>query len=224
MNAVIYYSNTLESYNIAKYISEHTNYELLDILNLNYYNYDNIYLIIPVHYQSIPKSIKPIIKRINAKKAIVIATYGRISHGNTLYEIKKILNAKIISGAFIPTKHSYIKNDIRFTDYSILDKIIIKMNNDKEALIKKSFKNPLANLFPILRHKIGVKIIKNDKCIKCNKCHEICNNIINGKTNSKCIRCLKCIDNCQSKALDYRLSLFMKLYLKKKKKNDIIIY
>ena len=38
------------------------------------------------------------------------------------------------------------------------------------------------------------------------------------------IRCLKCINNCKNNALEYKLSFFMKLYLKKKKKNLLIIY
>ncbi len=224
MNAIIYYSNTLESYNIAKYINEKTTYELLNILNLNNFNYDSIYLIFPIHYQSIPKIIRPLIKKINAKKAIVIATYGKISYGHVLNDVKKILDAKIVSAAYIPTKHTYIKDDLRFNDYLKIDEIILNMHRDEEIKIKKSFKNPLASLFPIIRHKIGVKIIKNDKCINCNKCHDICDNIINGKTNKNCIRCLKCIDYCQYKALDFKLSFPMRLYLKKKKKNKLIIY
>ncbi len=224
MNAIIYYSNTLESYNIAKYISIKTSYELINISNLNNYDFDFIYLIFPIHYQSIPKTIKPLIKKLKAKKAIIIATYGKMSFGNVLNDVKKILNAKIVSASYIPTKHSYIKNDLRFSDFKKIDDIILNMNNDKEIKIKKSFKNPFANLFPILRHKIAIKIIKNNKCINCNKCHEICENIINGKTDNNCIRCLKCIDHCPYNALDFKLSFFMKIYLKKKKKDKFIIY
>lgn len=224
MNAIIYYSNTLESYNIAKYISIKTSYELINISNLNNYDFDFIYLIFPIYYQSIPKTIKPLIKKIKAKKAIIIATYGKMSYGNVLNDVKKIINAKIVSASYIPTKHSYIKNDLRFSDFKKIDDIILNMNNDKEIKIKKSFKNPFANLFPILRHKIGIKIIKNDKCINCNKCYDICENIINGKTDSNCIRCLKCIDYCPYNALDFKLSFFMKIYLKKKKKDKFIIY
>ena len=114
MNAIIYYSNTNESYNIAKYIYSKTNYLLIDINKLKDYEYNNIFLIFPIHYQSIPKSIRGIIKKIIAKKAIVIATYGKMSYGNILCETKKMLQAKIVAAAIVPSKHPYIVNDTKY--------------------------------------------------------------------------------------------------------------
>jgi len=224
MNAVIYYSNTNESYNIAKYISSKNNYELLNIMELKSYSFDLIYLVFPIHYQSIPALIKPIIKMINANKAVIISTYGKISYGNTLNDVKKILNAKVVGGAYVPTKHTYISEDTKFNDFNKLDPLLDKINLNEEIVFKKGRRNIFAGLMPRLRHKIGVKIKRNDKCISCNKCNEICPNITNGITNKDCIRCLKCIDNCPYNALDYKLNIFMRMYLKKKKKNDLIIY
>ena len=114
MNAVIYYSNTLESYKIANYISQKTNYPLIDFHKLNNYSFDNIFIVFPVHYQNIPQSIKPIIKRIHASKAVIIATYGKMSFGNVLFETQKLLGAKMVGGAYIPTKHPYIEDDKSF--------------------------------------------------------------------------------------------------------------
>ena len=193
MNAIIYYSNTFESYNIAKYINDKTNYELINILNISNYNYDSIFLIFPVHYQSIPKEIKKIIKKIKANKAIVIATYGKISYGHVLYDAQKILNAKIVSAAYIPAKHTYIKNDINFNEYEKLDEIINNISDNNEIKIKKTFKNPLANFFPITRHKLSVRIIKTDNCIDCGKCNKVCKSINNGIIIDKCTKCLRCI-------------------------------
>lgn len=224
MNAVIYYSNTNECYNVAKYISDKTNYELLSILNLNNYIYNNIYLIIPVHYQSIPLEIREVIKKIKSSKAIIIACYGKMSYGNILNEIKNSLNSKVVGACLIPSKHTYIKNDTGFSDYSKLDILFNKMNNEEEIYIPKTPKNVLSNVFPILRHQLGIKIIKNDKCTNCGECNNICNHINCGVVDRDCNRCLKCIDYCKEKALDFKIRPLMKLYLKKKKKNELIIY
>ena len=43
------------------------------------------------HYQNIPQSIKPIFKRIHASKAVIIATYGKMSFGNVLSETQKLV-------------------------------------------------------------------------------------------------------------------------------------
>ena len=223
MNAIIYYSNTFESYKVAKYINSKNNYPLLNLLELDNYNFNNIYLIFPVHYQSIPKEIKFLIKRLKANKAIVIATYGKMSYGHVLYDIKKILDAKIVCAAYIPSKHAYIKKDTS-VDLSHLDTIIDKMNNENECIIKKTFKNPFASFFPIMRHRISVKIIRNDKCNNCNLCNHCCPYINNGIIKGNCNRCLKCITICNNKALDYKLSPIMKKYLNKKKKDEFIIY
>lgn len=224
MNKIIYYSNTNESYNIAKYISSKTNYELINILDLNEYNYDSIYLIFPVYYQSIPKEIRMIIKKLSADKAIVIATYGKMNYGNALNEVQKILNAKIVCAAYIPSKHTYIIDDNEFNEYDKLDNIINKMNNDEKIIIPKHHKNIFSSLFPLTRHRLAIKIKRNDKCISCNKCNTICKNINNGKVNNKCIRCLKCVKYCPYNGLYYKTSFFMKKYLKKKKVNEFIVY
>ena len=224
MDAIIYYSNTKESYNVAKFISLKNNYQLLNILKLDNYEFDNIYLIFPIHYQSIPIEIRNIIKKITAKKAVVILTYGKMSYGHVLNDVKKILNAKIVGAAYVPSKHTYIDSDTSF-DLNKLDILIDKINNDKEIIIKKTKKNIFASILPIYRHKISVKIIKTDKCINCNMCNIICNKIENGIIIDKsCNRCLKCVNNCPYDALEYKLSSIMKRYLKKKKKNDFIIY
>lgn len=224
MNAIIYYSNTNESLNIAKYISNKENLPLYDIQTLKEYSFDFIYFIFPIHYQSIPKEIIPSIKKIKANRAIVIATYGKMSFGHVLYDIKKILKAKIIAGAYIPTKHTYKSNDKPFNDYHKLDSIIELKQRNEEIIFPKTKKNIFAHFIPRLRHQISVKIIKNKSCNQCNKCNLICKNIVKGTPNTKCIRCLKCINSCPNKALEYKLSPIMKSYLKKERVNKFIIY
>ena len=207
------------------YYYSKTNYLLIDIKELKDYEYNNIFLIFPIHYQSIPKPIRGIIKKIIAKKAIVIATYGKMSYGNILCDTKKILQAKIVAAAIVPSKHTYILNDTKFTEYNKLDILINSFNNDKEINIKKTKKSMWASFFPRLRHHISVKIIKTNKCMECGICSNECEYISNGIINShQCIRCLKCVYNCPYKALEFKLSRIMKRYFKKKKTKNLIIY
>lgn len=224
MNAVIYYSNTNESKNIATYISNKENIPLLDIKELKEYSFEFIYFIFPVHYQSIPKEIIHLIKKIKSDKAIVIATYGKMSFGHVLYDIKKILSSKIIAGAYIPTKHAYRPDDKQFNEFNKLDEIIQLKARTNEITFPKTKRNPFASFFPLLRHQFSVKIIKNKNCTSCNFCNKVCKNIKNGKPNSKCNRCLKCIYLCKNKALDFRLRPIMKSYLKKVRMKDFIVY
>lgn len=225
MKKIIYYSNTNESYNIAKYVSDKTGFELLDIKSLDNFSFDFIFLVIPVHYQNVPKEIKSIIKKIKANRAIVIATYGKMSYGNVLYEIDNIyLRANIVCASYVPVKHAYIKDDKKFSDFNKLDEIINMIDKEDEATITIQNKNIFANFFPIIRHRMGVRIYKTDKCINCGKCNLLCKNIKNGKVNNRCNRCLKCYYNCPNGGLDFKLSFFMKKYLNKKKKDEFIIY
>ncbi len=224
MNAIIYYSNTNESLNIAKYISDKENLPLYDINTLKEYTFDFIYLIFPIHYQSIPKEIIPSIKKIKANRAIVIATYGKMSFGHVLYDIKKILKAKIIAGAYIPAKHTYLLKDKPFNDYNKLDSIIQLKSRTEEIKFPKTKKNIFSNFLPRFRHQISVKIIKNKNCNQCNRCNLICKNIKIGKPNNQCIRCLKCINSCPNRALEFKLSPIMNNYLKKERVNQFIVY
>lgn len=224
MNAVIYYSNTGESYRIAKYLSDKIGYELLDIHRILDIQFENIFLVFPVHYQNIPKEIRPLIKNIKAQKAVVVATYGKKSFGNVLNDVKKYLPTKIVGGAYVPTKHAYLIDDSSFNDFEKLDPLFDKINSEKDAVFPKGRKNIFADFIPIKRHQMSVHIIRNDKCTNCGHCNEVCEHIQNGITDKKCNRCLKCVQSCPHKALEYRLSQSIKKYLEQKDKNKIFIY
>ena len=45
-----------------------------------------------------------------------------------------------------------------------------------------------------------------------------------GKPGRDCIRCLKCVSVCPQGALTVKMGLPMKLYLQKKKENELILY
>lgn len=226
MNAVVYYSKTNESKKIAEYFSKKLNYNIIDIEIIDMFNFNNLILAFPVHCQNIPNPVKLFLNNIKVNNLTIIATYGKMCPGNVLKEIQNKYHKNIVAAAYVPTKHSYIVDDNSFNEYCKLDEIITKINNPSIIQLPKMYKNPLSNLFPKLRSRIGVKIYKNNNCNNCNVCNKVCSlKAINcGITNNNCIRCLKCVQECPMHALKFKNNLFLKIYLKKKKNNELIIY
>ncbi len=225
MNAIIFYSNTNQSKRIADYLESRLGYALIDICKNDKYDFENAILVFPVYCQNIPEIVKAFLKRLSAKSLTLIATYGRMWHGNVLFEAQTIYKGNIVAGAYIPTKHSYL-TEKEFDAFSKLDPIINKISNPLPVCFPRLFKNPLSDILIGLRSRMGVKITKNASCNNCGVCEENCpyNAIKCGKTNRKCIRCLRCAKSCPEGALSSKNSLPLKLYLSKKKTDKIIIY
>lgn len=223
MNAVVFYSNSNESKKIAKYLGEKSNYEIFDLRLLNNFNFNNLIVVFPVYCQNIPDEVKEFIKKIRVNNISVVATYGRKSFGNVIYELSKLNKLNIISYAYIPTKHTYIENDSSFEDYSKLDCLVGKFNKPSTIKIKKHFKNPFASILMLKRSQSNIKIVKNENCNGCNICANCCSNIYKGRPNEKCIRCLRCVNRCPNKSLYIKKSFVLKMYLKLVYKNKLII-
>ena len=226
MNAVVFYSNTGQSKVIATYFANQLGYPLADMEIKCAKYYQNLVLVFPVHCQNIPDIVKSFLKNISVENLTVVATYGKMCCGNVLYEIQKNYQKNIVAGAYIPTKHSYIDNDDAFCDLDELKPIVEKVKEPSYIQLPRLYKNPLADIFPKLRSRIGLAIQKSENCNGCNLCAERCSfgAIKSGTTNRKCIRCMKCVESCPRQALKIKLGLPLKLYLRKKKTNKLIIY
>ena len=225
MNAIVFYSNTGQSASIARYLTEKLHYPIFDIEKVEVNRYDNLVLIFPVHCQNIPYVVKCFLKSVQANYLTIIATYGKMCCGNVLYEIQKKYSKCIVAGAYVPAKHTYLDESFSF-DFAQLTPLVEKITHPKEIAIPKLYKHPCSNLFPRLRSRIGLKIYKNSNCVTCGACTEHChfNAIKAGVTNSKCIRCLKCVAVCPNNALEFKIRLPLKLYLRKKQTSKTIIY
>lgn len=235
MNGIIFYSNTGQSKNVADFIFSKTSWELYDLNNpydrvkaVNT-NFERAILIFPIYCQNAPRIITDTLKMLNAKFLTVIATYGKMCYGKVLYDIQERYSAgKIIAAAYFPMNHSYL-NESEDVNFEALNCIIDKnLNNSTSAVsIEKTYKNILADVAIGTRSRMGVRLtIDGKKCTKCKKCEAEClyEAIKNGKTNSKCIRCLKCKTNCPSGAISHKNRLPLRLYLSKRKINEIKIY
>lgn len=225
MNCILYYSATGQSERIAKYIAEKTGFEAADILTLKNKEFENAVIVFPVHCQNIPAPVKKLLEKISVKNLTVIATFGRISHGNVLYEIQKKYSRNIVAAAYIPTRHSYL-SDREFNRFEELNALSDKILSPSPVVIPKSFKNPLSNILKAWRSRLGVKIYRDKNCDNCGICEGVCpfGAIKNGKPNRKCIRCLACVAHCPKNALHSANRLPMRLYLKKKKTDKIEIF
>nr|MBE6544666.1 hypothetical protein [Oscillospiraceae bacterium] len=225
MNAVAYFSCTGESKKIAEHLAGELDFNLFEIREIGEWEIDNLVLAFPVHCQNIPEPVKDLLCRVRIKNLTVLATYGRMCSGNVLYEIGKKYNSNIVAAAYIPTKHSYLEEK-GFSDFDRLAPLIEKIKSPSKVKLPKLYKNPLADLLPVLRSRVGVKMIMNENCDGCGMCTDRCNfgGIKNGVINTKCVRCLKCVANCPKGALSYRTRLPLKIYLNKKKNNKLIIY
>lgn len=226
MNAVVFYSNTGQSKSIAKYLAEQLGYPIFDIEKIKDAYYKNLVLVFPVYCQNIPDVVKSFLKKTKIKYLTAVATYGKMCYGNVLQEIQHGYHKNIVAGAYIPTKHSYLDNDDAFGDFERLIPLVEKIKSPSKIVIPKSNKNPFANLFPTLRSRLGLKIFKNANCNNCDICAEHCvfKAIEFGVANGKCFRCLKCVKACPNNALSFKLRLPLKLYLRKKKVDKLIIY
>lgn len=224
MNAVIYYSNTNESKRIAEYFAKQLKFSLVNIANAEY-NYENVVLVFPVHCQNVPQAVTQFLNSFASQNLTLIATYGKMCHGNVLYEIQNKYKFNIVAAAYVPTKHAYL-NEPRFSNFERLHRVVDKTLNPSTIKIPRSYKNPLANAFKGLRSRIGVKIIKNNDCDNCGLCQTDCPQgaIANGETNCQCIRCFKCVANCPKQALTFKTTTAMSVYLKKKKQDELVIY
>ncbi len=226
MNAVAFYSNTGRSRAVAEYFSERLNYPLLDIMTCGSGSYQSLVLVFPVHCQNIPNIVKGFLKRLSAQSLTVIATYGRMCPGNVLYEIQRKYGHSIVAGAYIPTGHSYIDGDDEFSDFDKLSAIVDKMKIPSEIRLPRLYKNPLANILPTLRTRLGLKITASNECDGCGVCTDTCpvGAMCKGKADRRCLRCMRCVNSCPRRALEPRLGLPMRLYLRKKRTEKTIIY
>lgn len=213
---VLYFSGSGNSKAVATYLSERLGCKACE-LKCNYEGSEAV-IVFPVYCQNIPKHVKAILKRIKLKRVGLVATYGGISYGNVIYEAEKILNSEVISFCYLKMSHSVLQEEKTF-DFSDLEPFIESLKEGKSVKVKKEKKNPLANLFPELRSRLGIKIIKNRNCIACGKCNSVCSiqAIDIGEISGKCMRCLACVYACERCSLEIKLMPITKSYLKLKK-------
>ena len=229
MNAVIYYSCTGNGKKVAEEIAERTKFEILELTEgtqdeILSMNFQTAVIVFPVHCQSYPSFMRQFFKRLDAQRVALVATYGRINTGNAIYGVAKLLSGVVVAALYLPARHSYLNEGYKTP--KVPQSFIEKLNLDSPAKIAKRRKTPFAGCLPSLRSRITIKINRSKACTGCNVCKENCTvkAIDCGKTNARCVRCLKCVSNCPHGALTIKKSRVLSHYLKRAKRDEIIIY
>lgn len=227
MTEVYYFSGSGHSLAVAKAISQQLSCEITEIGGKNGQASagETTVVVFPVYCQNIPGPIKVFLQNTTSKYIVLIATYGRISYGNVLYEAQKLVCGEVIAGACIPTGHTFLSGDYSF-DASVLPPIAQRIRSPQRAHMPAARKNPLSDIFPAFRSRAGVKITKNAGCDNCGICEKSCpaEAIKNGRINSGCIRCLRCITNCPQHALHFECRGLLKKYLRNRYKEEVVLY
>lgn len=235
MNGIIFYSNTNQSRALAAHLSGLTGWKTYDLHCSSQAKaatesvFDRAVLVFPVHCQNLPCTIAEFLKTLHAERLAVVATYGKMCHGNVLYEVQKGYKAgKIIAAAYVPMQHAYLPGRTK-PDYDALQSLAQKLTapDPIPVQVPRSYKNPLADLFPAARSRMGVSMyLDASKCKSCKSCENNClhGGIESGKFTNRCIRCLKCAADCPVGAISHRNRLPMRLYLKKRPTERVEVY
>ena len=224
-NAVVYHSNTGQSKAVAAYLAERLGYALVEMNEEKPFVGATLVLVFPVHGQDMPNVVKTFLRRVSAENLAAVATYGKMCHGNVLQEIQKKYFDRVVAGAYVPAKHTYLEENAEL-DFSALEPLIEKIKCPERVEIPRSYQNPLASVLPKLRIRMSGKIVKSEACVHCGACEHVCayKAMQNGKVGANCVRCLKCVSMCPQGALRFQPSIFLRLYLRKKKQNETVIY
>lgn len=187
---------------------------------------ERLLVVFPVFCQNVPLPVKEFISNSRAKYAAFVAVYGGKSFGHVLCDAQKLFKGTLVAAAYFPSGHSYL-NDDRTGDAKKLVPLLDALSSStQEVFIPKTPKNVFADLAPSLRSRLGVRLIRSDKCNSCHACDLVCpvHAIVDGVPDKSCIRCLKCVHACPRKALTFSLSPAMKRYLTRCRKIDVIVY
>lgn len=225
MTAVYCFSATGRSRNVAAWFAEKLNTAVRDITDGKHVDQEAAVVVFPVYCQNIPQPVCAFLTELKARYVVLIAAYGRMSHGNVLWEAKKFVTGTVIGAAYVPIGHTYRNEDASF-DPSPLQPLLDRIGDPQPCVIERSGKNPFSDLFPALRSRLGVKLRSNQNCTSCGLCTDACpvGAMKSGTPGKNCIRCLRCVDRCPNNGLDWTLRAPVALYLRNGKKKDIEVF
>lgn len=149
-----------------------------------------------------------------------------MSYGRALYDAKTLFRGTVVAAAYVPTGHAYTKDGFSF-DEAALTPLFEKVRSGKSspAVIPKGKRHLLSGA-PALRSRLGVKLVRSSRCSGCGVCERACpmHAMRAGKPNGRCIRCLRCVRVCPEGALSFRLSPFLKAYLRRRRTEETRLF
>lgn len=225
MISVYCFSATGHSRAAARYLAQSLQCRLYELPELSAEPADTAVVVFPVYCQNMPEPVKPFLASLEAKYVALVATYGKMGCGNVLWEAAKLVKGTVIAGAYVPTGHTYLQEP-PVNDYSALLPMIDRIRSAQPVIIPRRKKWWLADRFPGLRSRIGVRMKKTDACVSCGLCSRNCpmGSMENGKSGKDCIRCLRCAAECPKQAIQVNCHPLLRFYLRKSRQNEWILY
>lgn len=97
MTTIYCFSGSGHSLAVSRILSQILECEIIMINNVNHTsNSDTAVIVFPVYCQNIPDPVKKFMARLKSKHIALIATYGKISYGNVLYELSRFCKEKLL--------------------------------------------------------------------------------------------------------------------------------
>jgi len=217
--------NLLVEYDIS--LINITRVDIRDGYKSVYTDTDYVIIVVPVYADTIPDIVKLYLNQLSlmGKAITIIAGYGNIDVGRTLFDISKIIEKKgnvVCSACEIVIAHSYNNEKLHIAEsepsVATLQSInnfilstIEKLNHTPvltlcKATIPKGHKRIMTYLPQKLLPHIFIKEPKVNKelCSECRACIKVCpSGAIMGDLEidrKKCIRCLACVKYCTKNA------------------------
>lgn len=228
MNALYCFSGTGHSRAVARFFARELGLDIQEI-GSGFFGAgersDVAILVFPVYGQNLPSPVKEALRSIAADDMVLVATYGRMSYGNVLWEAARLTRSRVIAAACLPTGHTYLGEPAEW-DPGAMRPILERIAHPKQAEVRRTHKNPLADFFPSCRSRYGVRIQKNESCGDCRLCEKGCpiGAMFHGQPSRRCLRCLRCVEHCPRQALQVTYHPLLKRYLKKKRKSGFLLY
>lgn len=187
---------------------------------------ETLLFIFPVYGERMPPPAKNFVKNCRAKYAAFIAVYGGMSYGRALWDAQKRFAGTVVGAAYLPAEHSLIGDGFR-APTELLAPLLAKLKaeNFSEVHIPRTRRHPLS-FAPALRSRIGVRLVRDERCTKCGGCDAVCpmHAMHKGAADQRCIRCLACIAACRQNALSFRLHPLLARYLAVRKRNETVLF
>lgn len=179
----------------------------------------------PVYCEDVPPVVKHFLYKLRAERIALLAVYGGISFGNSLQRAYKCTNAALIAAAAVASGHTFLQEDAAF-DPASLEPFFACLAAPVPIRLPACRAHPLARLFPGLRSRMGVKILRTNACTACKTCNAACPQraMHCGKPDAKCIRCMKCVHACPYKALAFAPRPLLVRWLRKHRRGDTVVF